>query len=449
MRRRTFLLLGALGLLLAPAGVNAADGDLDPTFGGGTVSSVWPGRTSYAISLAALPDGALLVGLRLGDSATGADFGVLKLDATGLLDTTFGDGGRREVAFDLIEDGDDLLDEIAIDSLGRVYLFGNAADGPVSAVPAVARLTASGSLDPGFGFGGRAIYPLPSGAEGYAAGGIVDAADRAILYGTCVGGCVEPVDDNAVYALRLLANGAPDGDYGNAGFGFVDLGQDGLSTRGAALSDAGLVLVAGDWFGAESSVALARLDPNGEPDGSFGTDGVNVVEQAGNFRPSALSIHPAGGRIVVALTGQSDDLGTNFLYAFNDDGELVPGGIVEIEIASLESLRIEDTAFQSDGRLTLAGSAESLFGNVGFFFARLEADGDLDPTYSGNGWGLAQFDLESDAADTGTTSALTGGRLVVAGPLFGAGGPIATGVARTESALVFSDGFERGTATAW
>ena len=30
----------------------------------------------------------------------------------------------------------------------------------------------------------------------------------------------------------------------------------------------------------------------------------------------------------------------NFLRAFNDDGELVPGGTVEIEIASLESLRI-------------------------------------------------------------------------------------------------------------
>jgi hypothetical protein len=62
-----------------------------------------------------------------------------------------------------------------------------------------------------------------------------------------------------------------------------------------------------------------------------------------------------------------------------------------------------------------------------------------------------EFDREGDAADAAEAVALVGGRLVAAGYGDDVGEfPLpAMAVLRTESALVFTDGFERGSASAW
>lgn len=52
-------------------------------------------------------------------------------------------------------------------------------------------------------------------------------------------------------------------------------------------------------------------------------------------------------------------------------------------------------------------------------------------------------------SDFGVTRLRRAGELVVIGPVKGSSGAILFGVARTQSALIFTDGFERGSDDSW
>ncbi|MBZ0089096.1 MAG: hypothetical protein K8H90_01830, partial [Thermoanaerobaculia bacterium] len=71
-------------------------------------------------------------------------------------------------------------------------------------------------------------------------------------------------------------------------------------------------------------------------------------------------------------------------------------------------------------------------------------------TFDDNGVKRIEFDLVPNAYDAAYAVATMGGRLVAVG-LAGAGGDQEQemAVVRTQNALIFSDGFERGSTTAW
>jgi hypothetical protein len=68
-----------------------------------------------------------------------------------------------------------------------------------------------------------------------------------------------------------------------------------------------------------------------------------------------------------------------------------------------------------------------------------------------NGWATYDFDLTTHGRDIANTVTLVGGKAVAAGVAennsSSAGGAIA--LVRTQSALIFNDGFERGSESAW
>jgi len=74
-------------------------------------------------------------------------------------------------------------------------------------------------------------------------------------------------------------------------------------------------------------------------------------------------------------------------------------------------------ALQSDGKIVVAGSTDNLVGNTDFAIARLNADGTLDPDFgAGTGKRTVTFDLGGTNADFGTALAIQpDGKLVVAG----------------------------------
>src|SRR6185436_8336321 len=92
-RKALLLTLAFLASYLAvPLGVRAAAGDLDSSFGnGGRVTTRFPPSGNDRITaLAAQPDGRLIAGAF--DSAF--RFSVLRYNQNGILDPTFGVGGR-------------------------------------------------------------------------------------------------------------------------------------------------------------------------------------------------------------------------------------------------------------------------------------------------------------------------------------------------------------------
>ena len=100
------------------------NGVLDPSFGpGGEVITQIGLVNDYAASLALAPNGKILVG---GASQQGAnyDYAVVRYNIDGSLDTGFGIGGKMVVSFG--DGGSDLGNAMVLDQIGRPVVVGNA-----------------------------------------------------------------------------------------------------------------------------------------------------------------------------------------------------------------------------------------------------------------------------------------------------------------------------------
>ncbi len=135
-------------------------GTLDASFGtNGIVTTPFFTGEAYAAAIAVLPGGKILVAGLAGDSVT--DFALARYTAAGVLDTTFGDGGRVTTDFAGFDDGVACL---AIQPDGRILAGGYARHTQSgNSGFALARYTADGALDASFGAGGKVETPVGTG----------------------------------------------------------------------------------------------------------------------------------------------------------------------------------------------------------------------------------------------------------------------------------------------
>jgi uncharacterized delta-60 repeat protein len=144
------------------------DGSVDETFGRQLINfprfDADHPRIEGANEVVLQPDGKVLVGGTTGGWAGDrpkSAFALLRLNADGSPDTTFGDGGKLMTPFPMAPDPIDLrgmndggsLHHLALLGDGRIVAVGTVA----SANIALARYTADGRLDPSFGNGGMAV----------------------------------------------------------------------------------------------------------------------------------------------------------------------------------------------------------------------------------------------------------------------------------------------------
>jgi uncharacterized delta-60 repeat protein len=212
-----------------------ANGSLDTTFGGSGTGKVmiFSSGSDYAYAIAIQPtDGKIVV-----MGADGNSIGVARLTTAGTLDTSFGTGG--EVITPIGGYGPYLLHSaVAIDSLGRIIVGGSVQGN--TAVPALARYNPDGTLDTSFGVGGVQTVSLP------------------------------PSVPSTVTGLGLQSTG----------------------------SDAGKIVVFMSG-GTAGPLALTRLNPDGSLDGSFGSGGFYVESRMGSG--VGLSIQPDDKLIMAGM----------------------------------------------------------------------------------------------------------------------------------------------------
>ena len=176
-----------------------ADGTLDTAYGNGGEVTTDFGSFDQGFDAAATADNKVVVCGRSGD-----DFAIARYTADGILDPTFGTGGK--VTTDL--GGSDQAQGLTIDGEGRVV-----AVGPSSGDFGVARYTLDGTLDAGFGTSGFVRTDFSDGSPDSAFDVVVTADGRI----TVVGGS-SPSPGSSNFALaRYDATGKLDGTFGTSG----------------------------------------------------------------------------------------------------------------------------------------------------------------------------------------------------------------------------------------
>ena len=279
------VLAGGSDLRVAAARLNR-NGSLDTTFSGDGKRVFSWGPISRASAVLELPNGKLLLAGFSGPE--GGNIQVARLNANGALDTTFGSGGKASVDFG----GDDFGLAIARQANGRILVAGRSTAGGA----VVARLRANGALDPDFDGDGRVMLPGGGGANAV----LVQPADGKILVAGNAQG------SQLMTVTRLRPNGSPDTTFSGDGTATIDFGSLADLAHDAVLQPDGKIVVAG-YTQADEDVAVARINPNGGPDTTFGAAGKARVDFGLATFGNAVALQP-NGRIVVAgqRTGGDD-----------------------------------------------------------------------------------------------------------------------------------------------
>lgn len=358
------VVLALLGF--SPAGALAAPGDLDPSFGtGGTVSTnIGPGTEDYAGDVAIDSDGNVVVA---GSSETGpetASAAVARYTPSGALDPTFG-GGDGIVTFHFGSGESDYVRAVAIDSSNRITLAGFSGFDY-----AVARLTASGQLDPTFGGGDGTVITHVGGIDRSNAV-IIDGSGRIVLGG----------EDFTL--LRYTASGTLDPSFG--GDGIVQTTFEGGQVNGLrelSLDTHGRIIAAGG----SGDLALARYLENGTLDKTFSGDGRVVTTLDGEDYASGAALD-SHNRIVIAGSSFSCVPYCRFLVRYTPSGKLDSTFGGDGVVMGPSNTLAESLAIDGSDRPLITGHVSGLPGHEEGLLRYLP-DGSLDPAFGG-GDGIA------------------------------------------------------------
>ena len=362
--------LGALGAMLVPAAAGATPpGQLDPSFGGGTVLA--PAGVQL-LGTAARPDGSVVAAGTDGSQAQVAQY----TSGGALASTSSGAGAAAR--------------GVAIQGDGKIVVAGGDEGGSTGMV--VERFTPDGSPDPSFGSGGvvtllpnlnaqanavalqsdgeivvagtatsSSFYPGVALARLNPANGHVDSsrvfdlghfstansiavqADNKIV----IGGSVRDPGNQvtAVMAARFNADGnSPDGSFNNGGEFVNQYAINGAAfsaAYGVALQSDGKVVLAGMGYDGNTgaNMVVVRLTAAGSADGSFGSGGAARAPATANG-PSFSQIPPLPGAHGVVVVG----------------GKIVAAGYA-YDIYGFKKLQL--------WALTPSGALDSTFGNGG------------------------------------------------------------------------------------
>ena len=393
---------GAAALLLLMAGpsAQAAPGEPDPSFGIGgqetwqlAPSKISPLSEFHAITIT--PVGKIVLAGSVGWNAGSFRDLLAEANEDGSLETSFGSGGSVITTSE--EQGYTLLSDYAstelIRSDGTIVLGGN---------PGVAEVTSSGIPVPGYlgqedGYT-EALAELPDGNMLAAGSEHLDARQPqpAVL-------------------RELLPDGELDRSFGTDGVLNLPLpeGQDAEERADSMiLLPDEKVLLAGAghyWTGAQGSEAevsflwVTRLEDNGAPDRTFGSEGVEYVDGHGEVdgAPSVVPVllKQTSGRLVLVGSGPPlDPTPETFeqmrAWALTPDGQPEPsfgndGSTLIPVLGGPGASAVTAAALDAQGRILITGTQYPNAEGAGVaVLTRLTASGELDTSYGNDGFAV-------------------------------------------------------------
>lgn len=406
--KKLALVLAALFLLTGAASAATAPGALDPSFGDD--GRVFADREEVGVKVAQTDDKIyVLVGRRL-----------VAYEPNGAPDLAFGEGGGVSLSSVIPYNN-----YLTVDSQGRPVVAAQAwANGVGPGLfdtnhdtnLVVFRFLPDGHLDPSFGEGGvvvtnlglpRATLPPGAGSD-YTQSSLfpqdvaIDRFDRVVVTGSYAvrlqSGKQQLIVDYAGFAARLQPNGDVDHTFGSNG---VTVGFAPAGLRASALAPDGSLFVSAS-FGEVGRIV--QIDSDGDLDPDFGDSGRSRVA----LEPNADLIVDGRGRLVVADTDDEHVVLVRRLLAsgqldrtFGNQGDLrtrfTKGGRFTAAIIA------GDRAGGYSLAMSQASPGGNLIRNVGFLLAHVTREGRIDRDFGRIRTGFGRrtsVDLESISVDT-------------------------------------------------
>jgi len=236
----------------------------------------------------------------------------------------------------------------------------------------------------------------------------------------------------AISATAIAANGDLDPSFGTGGFRLAGI-TDGISSipTNMALQPDGKILICDGENSASSGqdFFIARFTADGGIDTSFSFDGHTTIDFSGGADICSGIAVQADGKIVVSgtTTPTAPGSSTDFAVArFNSDGTLDTAtfgagtgkAVYGFDLGGNNQDQALSLALKADGRIVLAGSAQTVSNGLDFAILQLLPDGTRDASFNLTGRVTVGFDFAASTSktDQGTRVVVDEqGRVVVAG----------------------------------
>jgi uncharacterized delta-60 repeat protein len=400
--QRLFAFGTGWALLASSSALAAPGGELDALFGENGRLSIQLADESLGWAIAQQPDAKLLVGGATLTFDGAQDFAIVRVSTDGRLDSSFDSDGVAIVDFAA---ADDVVTSLIVQpSDGKILAAGWANVGTFASPDydfALVRLNPDGSLDSTFGGDGLVVADV---------GGSDDSISGLVLLGNgqiVVAGYSDANGDYDVVFARFNSDGSRDPSFGTnaTGLTFVDSASGTSHDQPFSLSQQrdGKFIACGlsgpNPYNATNGAMLAvRLNADGSVDTTYGSNGVALVQTASVLGTASSCVASTDGSGSTLLGGFDGDPGAaNLAFARLDaNGNLDPSfGMAGQRSIDLGGTEIVQSIIElSDGAIGVTGLTATIDDNVptDMFFARIDPDtGSLDPTFGNDGVTTVDF----------------------------------------------------------
>lgn len=393
MKKLSFRIIGLLvvsALFVTGAFGNTVTHDTSFNGTGYSIQTIVP-HPHYSLgnSFAIQSDGKIVLAGDVVRNSQQDEFGLVRINTDGTLDTSFGTNG---VVIAMLGSNSDSIRKVRIQPDGKILLAGRSwAVGSASNIMLV-RYNSNGTLDTTFNSTGYVTYNVSGASEEYAGDIALQPDGKIVVVGDSIPSFGAP---GKILVMRFNANGTLDTTFDGDGVLLITTPAGGAAGQVIVLSDGKLLVTGYRNDGAKPNFVLMRLNSDGTSDTSFGTGGSTTTSVSSDANYISSTDRQSDGKIVV--------VGSNYIARYSADGIL-------------------DTSFGTGGKTRVPSVYETNFIRVtagdkilvssrGAY--RFTADGVLDTHFNNGGFrhmGIINLTCFSSAIEIQTD-----GKLLIGG----------------------------------
>lgn len=326
-----------------------AAGDLDVSFSGdGLLDSSIQAGDDRALGMAVQNDGKIVLA---GPTGLG-NFGVARYTSTGVFDSSFDADGIKVVD---MGSSTDKATDMTLQSDGKIVVVGEV-QGYWSQDAAVLRLNSNGSLDTSFSSDGKGYYDFNHFKDDHATA-VTMQGSKIVVVGWVKQSSSSTLNNFVV--MRLNANGSPDLSFNGSGVAYVNFPGYSAQATEVIVSNNKIIVVGYVSAGNSTEFAVARLNNNGSLDTSFSGDGkTNFHFRDYFYCDDGLENEAFGVAVDPGFFFTYNGLGVDRKIVVT--GRTNACGDSDFAVARLNSNGSLDTSFSGDGKRILGNPKDEV-----------------------------------------------------------------------------------------